>query len=164
MGNIAYCRVYYYNGPHCSIRFASNIKKFKRYQCKAFIYHCFQRFSFAINRNLLYISYRLLYNIYITVANYRSSYPLTRLITTNAPNGTQPRAVPRFQICSTVVYGVANRSIERREGKKRRRIGTRMGGREGPREGDRRGQIVPFGSASTSVNAAGLPRTPRRTH
>lgn len=36
--------------------------------------------------------------------------------------------------------------------------------REGPREGDRRGRFVPFGSASTSVNAAGLPRTPRRTH
>lgn len=72
--------------------------------------------SFAINLHLLYISCRLLY---ITAANYRGSCPLTRLITTNAPRDTQPRAAPRFQICSTGVYGVANRSIERREGKKK---------------------------------------------
>lgn len=84
--------------------------------------------SFAINLHLLYISCRLLY---ITAANYRGSCPLTRLITTNAPRDTQPRAAPRFQICSTGVYGVANRSIERREGKKRRRTGTRRERRKG---------------------------------
>lgn len=98
---------------------------------------------------------RLLY----TVANYRSSYPLTRLITTNAPNGIQPRAVPRFQICSTGSLWGRQPVHRAKEGKK----GEEREGEE-RREGGKRGRIVPFGSASTSVNAAGLPRTPRRTH
>lgn len=52
---------------------------------------------------------------------------------------------------------------ERKKEKKKEKNRERDAKKEERRETERE-RFVPFGLASTSVNAAGLPRTPRRTH
>lgn len=112
---------------------------------------------------------------------------MTRLITTNALTAIPSHVL--FRVSKFVLYGVANRSIERsgeekeREKERSRRTGTRDGKEKGKgkgkkkeekrvvREGDGRAEeqkrairTIWLGFDVASVNAAGLPRTPRRTH
>lgn len=112
---------------------------------------------------------------------------MTRLITTNALTAIPSHVLRR--VSKFVLYGVANRSIERsgeekekkREREKQKNRGTRDGKEKGKgkgkeekrvvREGDGRAEeqkrairTIWLGFDVASVNAAGLPRTPRRTH
>lgn len=100
----------------------------------------------------------------VNAANYPDSRPLTPLITTNAFDifghvlCRVSKFVPREFAGSPT--GPSNERKKRRSepGWRGGRVGSEVPG------GRQKRRFVPFGSASTSVNAAGLPRTPRRTH